>query len=234
MQRGAQNRPAGVARGASANLAGDQDPEERSGKRFSRPGGSGSPWSRVGFLTLLFTGTILVIAVVLFLVFGKGTYTEQKFVNKDKDSLQAVFINVNGTNGGQVYFGHIAEMTQQFIRLNNVFYIQNQQNSNQQNNSAYNLVKLGCELHGPEDQMVINRSEVFFWENLKTDSQVAQKVAEFKKQNPDGQKCNTNNSSTGQQSTNTQSSDNTSNTTTNNANTTNNATTNTNKTTTGQ
>lgn len=142
---------------------------------------------RVGFLTLLFGGTILAIAALLFLAFGKGVYKERQFVDKDK--LQAVFINVNGTNGGQVYFGNITEMTSQYIRLANVYYIQNQQAQNSQA-SAYNLVKLGCELHGPEDAMFINRDEVFFWENLKTDSQVAQKVAEFRKQNPNGQKCN--------------------------------------------
>lgn len=145
---------------------------------------------RIGFLVLLFSGTILAVATLLFLAFGKSTYRESKFVNNKQ--LQAVFINVNGTNGGQVYFGNIQELTPQYIHLSNVFYIQNQQagaQSEAQASSSYNLVKLGCELHGPEDAMFINRSEVFFWENLKPDSQVAQKVAEFRKQNPDGQKC---------------------------------------------
>jgi hypothetical protein len=110
-------------------------------------------------------------------------------------------VNVNGTNGGQVYFGHITSLTPQFIHLTNVFYIQNQAtDQNSQATGSYNLVKLGCELHGPEDEMIINRSEVFFWENLKSSSQVAQKAAEFYKQNPNGQKCSTTTNSTQQSS----------------------------------
>jgi hypothetical protein len=181
-------RNGAVAPGGTPPTGGSSGSERRERKRLRLPGGD-SRWSRIGLLILLFAGTILVVASLLFLAFGKGIYKEKQFV--DKNALQAVFINVNGTNGGQVYFGNVVDMTQQYIRLTNVFYIQNQQSGAQstQANSAYNLVKLGCELHGPQDEMLINRSEVFFWENLKGDSQVAQKVAEFHKQNPNGQKC---------------------------------------------
>jgi cytoskeletal protein RodZ len=152
-------------------------------------------WSIVA---LLLSGTALVIAVILFLAFGVPANRENKYINKDQ--YQAVFVNVNGTNGGQVYFGHITALTPQYIRMTNVFYIQNQQSGDSQASSAYNLVKLGCELHGPNDEMIINHGEVFFWENLKSDSQVTQKANEFYKQNPNGQKCDTSKAST-QQST---------------------------------
>lgn len=149
------------------------------------------------FIALLFSGTLLVVATLLFMVFGAPTGRESKNINKDE--MQAVFVNVNGTNGGQVYFGHIKELNPQFIRLTNVFYIQNQQAQSADSSSAYNLVKLGCELHGPQDEMIINREQIFFWENLKNDSQVSQKAAEFYKQNPNGQKCSNNNGSATQQ-----------------------------------
>lgn len=196
MNRGGQTRANNAAANTTAAPAANQAPAGNSGSSFGH-----GKWFRIGFLILLFAGTILAIATLLFLALGKGTYKEREFVAKDQ--LQAVFINVNGTNGGQVYFGNITDMTSQYIRLNNVFYIQNQQ-TNAQSSASYNLVKLGCELHGPSDEMIINRSEVFFWENLKSDSQVAQKVAEFHKQNPNGQKCNTNEQSQQQQSGNTQ------------------------------
>jgi hypothetical protein len=159
---------------------------------------------RLSFLALLVSGTVLFIAMIFFIVFGTPVNREAQYVNKDQ--YQAVFVNVNGTNGGQVYFGHVASLTPQYIRLTNVFYIQNQQAQSSQSatDSSYNLVKLGCELHGPLDEMLINRSQVFFWENLKSDSQVAQKAAEFYKQNPNGQKCSTNSGSTQQSNTNTQ------------------------------
>jgi hypothetical protein len=158
-----------------------------------------SKWVRWCYVALLISGTVLFISLIFFFVFGTHIDRESKYVESDK--YQAVFVNVNGTNGGQVYFGRIASLTPTYIRLTNVFYIQNQQTDTTKSSSAYNLVKLGCELHGPTDEMLINRNEVFFWENLKTDSQVAQKATEFFKQNPNGQKCDTTSNSTQQSST---------------------------------
>lgn len=146
-------------------------------------------WFKVASVILLFSGTILVVAVLLFLNLGSPSH-ENKYVNEKE--YQAVFVNVTGTNGGQVYFGHVTDMSENFVRLTNVFYIQNQGTNTtgtSNTNNSYNLVKLGCELHGPEDEMVINRNQVFFWENLKSSGQVAQKIAEYYKNNTGAQKC---------------------------------------------
>ena len=158
---------------------------------------------RISFISLLDSATILFVALIFYIVFGPPINREAHFVDTGK--YQAVFVNVNGTNGGQVYFGKITSLTPQYIRLANVFYIQNQTSGDSKDaSSAYNLVKLGCELHGPTDEMIINRGEVFFWENLKDDGQVAQKAAEYYKQNPNGQKCSTTTNSTQQSNTTTQ------------------------------
>jgi hypothetical protein len=186
-------------------------------------------WFKLASVVLLFSGTILIVAVLLFINLGSPSH-ENKYVNKS--DYQAVFVNVTGTSGGQVYFGHITDLSDNFVRLTNVFYIQNQGNtSTADKNSSYNLVKLGCELHGPEDEMVINRDQVFFWENLKTSGQVTQKIAEYYKNNTGAQKCNdsTANSSTQQNST-TPSNNNSA---TNNNATTNNTTSNNSTTTNG-
>ena len=110
--------------------------------------------------------------------------------------MQAVFLN-----GGQVYFGNIKALNNDYVKLNNIYYLRvNQQvqpNGTTASNQDISLVKLGCELHGPQDSMVINQSQVIFWENLKSDGQVAKAVADYVKQNPDGQKCETNTSATG-------------------------------------
>lgn len=156
---------------------------------------------RVASVGLLFCMTILVVALVWFVALG-GPKAEGKFVDNKK--LQAVFLA-----GGQVYFGNINNLNDDYLRMTNIYYLRvnqtvqpNQQQSNsqqQQQNNDISLVKLGCELHGPADEMLINREQVIFWENLKEDGQVAKAVAEYVKQNPDGQKCttesNTNNNS---------------------------------------
>lgn len=139
-------------------------------------------------MVLLFSIAILVLALSALLAFGKDNSRENRFVNEEK--LQAVFLN-----GGQVYFGNITTLNEEYLRLNNIYYLRvNQQVQPGENKNAQqdiSLVKLGCELHGPEEQMVINREQVVFWENLKSDGQVAKAVKQYAEQNPDGQKCET-------------------------------------------
>lgn len=140
---------------------------------------------KIASVSLLFSIAVLVLAVALSLFFG-GTKTEAKFVNKKQ--LQAVFLN-----GGQVYFGHIGSLNEKYMSVTDIYYLRvNQQVQPNQTSNASNdisLVKLGCELHGPQDSMVINREQVVFWENLKDDGQVAKAVVEYKKANPNGQSC---------------------------------------------
>lgn len=152
-------------------------------------------WLRVAHLVLLFSITVLMVGVVLSL--RQSTPDEKQYVATDK--YQAVFLE-----NGQVYFGKVAAMNSKFINLQEVFYLNSQsQNGNDQNKNAENanqftLVKLGCELHGPYDRMIINRDTVTFWENLKDDGQVVKTINEWVKQNPNGQKCETNTGSTNQ------------------------------------
>lgn len=148
----------------------------------------GSPmWLRVIWIVLLFAGTALIVAVLALLYFGGDK--QSKLVDKSK--FQAIFL----TNG-QVYFGNVVNINDEYVDLKNIYYLsvnqqvqpgQNAQANNQQ--SSISLVKLGCELHGPVDQMVISNDQVAFWENLKTDGQVSQKIDEWVAKNPEGQKC---------------------------------------------
>lgn len=202
MNRAQQPRPVAPANANNVGAVAQNRKHDHDGS------GDGGKWYRTGTVVLLGLIVILVIAMTGF--FAWGNMGEQsKYLNKNE--YQAVFVNVNGTSGGQVYFGHIQAVNSQYIDLTNVFYIQNQSSGSSQSSqtsSSYTLVKLGCELHGPEDQMVINTSQVYFWENLKPSGQVSQKIAQYYKQNPNGQTCTQTNSTTQSNAT-TQSSTNT-------------------------
>lgn len=128
---------------------------------------------------------ILLIALVLSVSFGT-VKNEDSYVDSTK--LQAVFLNT-----GQVYFGNVKALNSKYVVLTNIYYLQTTGSgtSTAASNSNPNitLVKLGCELHRPYDQMVINRSQVTFWENLQDNGQVAKAVQAFEQQNPNGQKC---------------------------------------------
>lgn len=149
---------------------------------------------RYSTAVLLFSITVLVLAVASSFAFTSD-HSQSKYVKKGQ--LQAVFLN-----GGQVYFGNINSLSSDYLTVSNVYYLRVNQavqpDTKKTSNNDVSLVKLGCELHGPEDRMVINQSQVIFWENLKSDGQVAKAVAEFQKQNPKGQDCSTQNA-TGQQ-----------------------------------
>lgn len=154
---------------------------------------------RVGFVALLSGIALLLAALSFYFAFGgKGSGAQNGYVDSKK--MQAVFLN-----GGQVYFGNIKSITNEYVRLSNIYYLRvNQQvqpNGQSSSNQDISLVKLGCELHGPQDAMVINQSQVIFWENLKDDGQVAKAVADYVKQNPNGQKCETTNSSSNSSNT---------------------------------
>lgn len=189
----------------------------KSGKtsKFKKPG----KLINIVYIVLLFCVTVIIAGVITSLILS-GNNKEDQYVDKNK--MQAVFLN-----NGQVYFGKIDSLNSSYMKLNNIYYLrvnQQVQPNQQANQNDVSLAKLGCELHGPQDQMIINRSEITFWENLKDDGQVAKAVAEFVKSNPNGQTCQTNNTgaSTG---TGTTGSTGTTTGTTNNATTNNNAAT---------
>lgn len=128
-------------------------------------------WLSLVAAVVVITGLVM-LAVSLFSRFSSGGQADVK-----KGQFQAVFLNNN-----QVYFGQITSITEKGITLKNIYYLQVQQNvqpddkTKQQQNQQLSLAKLGGELHGPEDQMFINRDQVLFWENLKDDGKVVQAI----------------------------------------------------------
>lgn len=164
---------------------------------------------RIGTNALLFVLTLLVAAVAWFIYAAKPPTPEHQFVDSTK--LQAVFLNT-----GQVYFGNITSLNNSYFVLNGIYYLQSSNGSStttssSTSNNNLSLVKLGCELHAPYDQMVINANEVTFWENLQSDGQVAKAIDQYKQQNPNGQKCSSTNSSSSTSSSNLQNQGNTNN-----------------------
>ncbi|MGC1177143.1 MAG: hypothetical protein WA843_03675, partial [Candidatus Saccharimonadales bacterium] len=150
--------------------------------RRSKP--DNSKWNRIAGVVLGAAIVVLLIALVAVISFGNDN-NQSKYVDNTK--LQAVFLNT-----GQVYFGKISTLNDKYLVLNNIYYLQTSGSSTDATKAAntnVTLVKLGCELHEPYDRMVINSDQVTFWENLQDGGQVAKAVSTFEKQNPQGQKC---------------------------------------------
>lgn len=154
--------------------------------KSGKSGGSGKfNFTKISYVFLTLCVTILLIGVIVSLVLLKDKDNEKDYVDSSK--FQAVFLN-----NGQVYFGNIKELNKSYLNMDNIYYLRVSQQVQPGKQDAANdvsLVKLGCELHGPEDSMVLNRDQVTFWENLKDDGQVVKAVSEYVKANPKGQDC---------------------------------------------
>lgn len=146
---------------------------------------------RIVSVALLFSATVLIVALVLYLVMGNPT-SEARYIEKNR--MQAVFLN-----GGQVYFGKIKDLNEKYVRMSDIFYLRvnqvvqpDQENNRQPSQNDISLVKLGCELHRPTNEMLINREQVIFWENLKDEdgeNTVPGAVKKYLEQYPNGQAC---------------------------------------------
>ncbi|HSX53148.1 MAG TPA: hypothetical protein VLF90_02135 [Patescibacteria group bacterium] len=147
----------------------------------------GFSWLRGASVLLLFSSTILVVALLISIVHSTPT-NQFKYVNDTEN--QAVFLS-----NGQVYFGHIRSINDKYMRLDSIYYLQvNQQVQPDGKTQTGNptLVPLGCELHRPENEMLLNTSQVTFWENLKNDANENTVPGAIKKDlaaNPNGHTC---------------------------------------------
>ncbi len=146
--------------------------------------------------------SLLIIPAVLFLL-ALGVYGwKTSWRSKDaRAQYQAVFL----TNG-QVYFGHVKDRNAQYLKLTDVYYLQSVQplqkpqtppvsgeggakakekdektgkdesTSPESVQPELALVKLGQELHGPQDRIYINRDQVLYIEDLRDDGKVADAI----------------------------------------------------------
>jgi hypothetical protein len=134
-------------------------------------------------------GIVAVLVVAMGLAAAVGYKLVKKF--HDFGEYQAVFL----TNG-QVYFGKL-DFEHKWAVLHDIYYLQKTEQLQQAvgaapadpnllpsnpSNQQFQLVKLGTELHGPEDEMFIDRDKILFWENLRDDSRVVQKIKESQSQ----------------------------------------------------
>jgi hypothetical protein len=126
-------------------------------------------------ITIAFAAIVVVVLLIILLV-DSGQDSPKK------DKWQAVFLE-----NSQVYFGKLT-ISSDFYILEKVYYLQTEkekgmaeqiepENINQDNKEEITkLIKLGNELHGPEDAMFIEKSKVMFWENLKNGSNIVSSI----------------------------------------------------------
>lgn len=139
------------------------------------------PTKKIVTYVVAAVATGVIIALVAWLVM---TAASTKATGIDAGKYQAVFF----TNG-QVYFGKLQHFSSGYLRLTDVYYLQTQSADSKDSTNpqqaadseqSTTLIKLGEEIHGPEDEMIISEEQVLFYENLKKDGKVSQSIEQHK------------------------------------------------------
>lgn len=140
------------------------------------------------------TNKIIATVVLVVLVLIGGWYLLGRYTNlnlpgvagdRTASSWQAIFLA-----NGQVYFGKVSKITRADLILNDIYYLQvvdqplqrTQEGETEvggQVQQELTLIKLGNELHGPTDQMIINRDHILLTEKLRRDSRVVQAIEDY-------------------------------------------------------
>jgi hypothetical protein len=139
----------------------------------------------------LVAAIIGAVVLVILLVGAWFLYRSSTANHIDGSKYQAVFLS-----NGQVYFGDLEKLNVSYLKLTGIFYLQDQgaaeaasedaqnpQESADKQTSGVQLVKLGNEVHGPDDEMIIKEDQVLFFENLKKDGKVSQSIEQYRKEN---------------------------------------------------
>jgi len=124
---------------------------------------------------------IILIALAIVVALGSGYFIKKKFFTNQTQKRQAVFL----TNG-QVYFGYISNSEDQIVQLKDIYYLKTKtdlQSTAVDESKKVSLIKLGSELHGPEDVMYINRDQILFFEDMKDSSKIIDAINKFSSQN---------------------------------------------------
>ena len=143
------------------------------------------------FIFTLLVAIVLIITIAWAIFNGNLSYSEDSQVNTSK--YQAVFLNGGSTSGSvdyTTYFGHITKLTDKYVVLKDIYYLTTSQTSSSSQAATPQLTKLGCQqLHSPYDEMIINRNQVAFWENLQDSGKVVTAIKDYIKTNPNGPDC---------------------------------------------
>lgn len=111
-------------------------------------------------ILMILVGFIIILIAVLALAISKSgslgtepsSATGMAYV--DEENFQAVFLS-----NDQVYFGKLSSAGGDTLKLTKVHYLSDDEQT---------LMRLGTEVHRPQDAMYIPKESIVFWENLQS------------------------------------------------------------------
>ncbi|MEO8691322.1 MAG: hypothetical protein ABI397_00890 [Candidatus Saccharimonas sp.] len=156
----------------------DETPPHNEVKSYRR----GRPMRRVIKTIIWIVAAVIVLGASSWFIWGKVQDTRTGI---DTSKYQAVFF----TNG-QTFFGKLKPYNSKYMMLTDIFYLQPQDGTASSSQASpqtstdkanFQLIKYGNEIYGPEDEMMISRDQMLFYENLQPSGKVATSIDQFNK-----------------------------------------------------
>ena len=124
---------------------------------------------------------VLIVVISLLVIASAFFYISTMRYTAFDRSFQVVVLDT-----GEVFVGKVAREHEDTIELTNVYYlpVSGEDLYSQEYNAIHgelSVVKIGNELHGPEDHMVITRGHVVYIQNLKEDSRIVAAIEEYER-----------------------------------------------------
>lgn len=134
-------------------------------------------------------GLMAAIIAVLVLAVLAGGFVLFNKLQSSAPAIDASKYQAVSFSDGQLYFGKLSSVNSEYLKLTDVYYLQpqsgeestggNLQNSNSSQNN-FKLIKFTDVIYGPEDEMIIPKSQVLFYENIQKDGKVTQLIEQQK------------------------------------------------------
>jgi len=119
---------------------------------------------------------VLLSAVIILFTGGSGFFGYRYYLLKKLPSDRSAVFMVDG----KVYFGYLTDVESNIVTLVDVYYLKT--DDLQSADKKILLVKMGNELHNPQNVMHINRDQVLFWQNIQPNSKINDAIARFQSQ----------------------------------------------------
>ncbi len=122
---------------------------------------------------------VIILGAVAWFVFAAP---KSQPTGIDKSRFQAVFLA-----NGQIYFGKLQDFSDSTFKMTTIYYPQTTGKDSeaatnaQSQNSNIQLIRLGDEVHGPDNEMFLTKDQILYYENLKSDSKVSQLIDQNEK-----------------------------------------------------
>lgn len=130
-----------------------------------------------------------IIALILIVILLVAAWFAWSFMRNADTGIDKNKYQVVSLSDGQVYFGKLSFLNDNYMKLTDVYYLQplasestdteDLQNTDANQNN-FKLVRFTDIIYGPENEMIISKDQIVHYDNLTSDSKVSKGIKQYK------------------------------------------------------